>query len=243
MDPRRDDKWKTFVVYSPDGLLSDPLEKLTKDYLPLMNTFKLVVANELGIDRFDPRQLVPGEDESPILFRHVRDIIRKEQPGNGHPKLPHQLKADFPKLYTSMCQYIRQQVSIATNRLGEAQKLAREWKPKDQDKKADLENLAVQFDQAQGKFLKLLIDGLSASDVADRRVCAKVIADTVVPAIVDNTNCPFLPEVKARLLMTLDVLMGELRPPRNEDERLYLNEAAFFTVKRLLRIEHDKAND
>ncbi|MFZ1803805.1 MAG: hypothetical protein WAU05_07760, partial [Nitrospira sp.] len=117
MDPKGDDKWKTFIVYSPDGLLSDPLEILTKDYSPLMSTFKLVVADELGIGRFDPGRLVPGEDEFPILFSHVRDIIRKEKPGKGQLTLPHQLKVDFPKLYTGMCQYIRQQISTASHGL------------------------------------------------------------------------------------------------------------------------------
>lgn len=110
MDPKHDDKWKTFVVYSPDGLLIDPLEILTKEYPPLITTFKLVVADELGTGRFNPRQPVPGEDEFPILFRHVRDIIRKNVSGNNQPKLPHQLKADFPKLYASFYHYIRQQV-------------------------------------------------------------------------------------------------------------------------------------
>mgnify|MGYP003386793277 CR=1 FL=1 len=107
-------------------------------------------------------------------------------------------------------------------------------------KTADFEKLAVQFDQAQGKYLKLLIDGLSASEVGERRAWAKVIADTVVPALVDNTNCPFQPAAKASLLKMLNVLMAELRPPKNEDEKWALNQAAFFTVKRLLKIEDDK---
>jgi len=108
-------------------------------------------------------------------------------------------------------------------------------------KKATLEKLAVQFDQAQGEYLKLLLDGLSASDVEERRACARMIADTVVPALVDDTNCPWDPVAKARLLMTLGELMAEVRPPKNEDERWYLNQAAFYTVRRLLRIESDKA--
>lgn len=108
-------------------------------------------------------------------------------------------------------------------------------------KQADLEKLAVQLDQAQGKYLKVLIDGLSASDVGERRAWARIIADTVVPAVVDDTNCPWQPVAKAHLLMTLDVLMAELRPPRNEDERWELNQAAFYTVMWLLKIESDKA--
>jgi hypothetical protein len=103
-------------------------------------------------------------------------------------------------------------------------------------KQADLENfavlekLAVQFDQAQAKYLKLLIDGLSDPDVAARRVHARMIADTVVPALVDDTN----PETKARSLRTLNVLMTELRPPKNEHEMWDLKNAAFFTVNRHL---------
>ncbi len=107
-------------------------------------------------------------------------------------------------------------------------------------KTADLEKLAVQFDQAQGKYLKLLIDGLSASEVGERRALAKVIADTVVPALVDNANCPLQPIAKASLLKMLNVLMAELRPPKNEGEKWALSQAAFFTVKRILKIEDDK---
>ncbi len=103
-------------------------------------------------------------------------------------------------------------------------------KQADLEKLAVLENLAVHLDQVQGKYLKRLIDGLSDSDVGERRAYARIIADTVVPALVDDTN----PETKARSLKTLNVLIAELRPPRNEGERWDLNNAAFFTVMRHL---------
>lgn len=103
-------------------------------------------------------------------------------------------------------------------------------KQADLEKPAILEQLAVQLDQAQAKYLKLLIDGLSDPDVAARKVHARLIADTVVPALVDDTNL----ETRARSLKTLNVLMAELRPPRNKHEMWDLNNAAFFTVMRLL---------
>ena len=97
-------------------------------------------------------------------------------------------------------------------------------------KQVDLEKLAVQFDQAQGKYLKLLIDGLSASEVGERRAGARVIADTVVPALVDDTNL----ETRSRSHKTLNALIAELRPPQNESEMRDLNNACFFAVRRLL---------
>jgi len=90
-----------------------------------------------------------------------------------------------------------------------------EGKESKKSQQADLEKLAVQFDQAQRKYLKILIDGLTDSDVRERRACARIIADTVVPALDDDTN----PETKARSLKTLNALMEELRPPQNDDER------------------------
>ena len=102
--------------------------------------------------------------------------------------------------------------------------------PADLEKLAVLERLAVQFDQAHAKYLRLLVDGLSDPDVVARRVHARMIAETVVPALVDDTNL----ETRARSLDTLNVLMVELRPPQNEREMWNLKNAAFFTVKRLL---------
>jgi|CXWL01.1.fsa_nt_gi hypothetical protein len=99
-------------------------------------------------------------------------------------------------------------------------------------KQVDLEKLAVQFDQSQGKYLKMLIDGLSASEVEERRAWARarVIADTVVPALLDDTNL----ETRSRSHKTLNALIAELRPPQNESEMRELNNACFFAVRRLL---------
>lgn len=105
------------------------------------------------------------------------------------------------------------------------------------DKQADLynfavlEKLSVQFDQAQAKYLKLLTDGLADPDVEERKVRARMIADTVVPALVDDTNL----EARSRSLKTLNALMAELRPPKNESEIRNLNNACFFAVRRLLK--------
>ena len=63
---------------------------------------------------------------------------------------------------------------------------------------AVLEKLSVQFDQAQAKYLKLLTDGLADPDVVARKVRARMIADTVVPALVDDTNL----ETRSRSLKT-----------------------------------------
>lgn len=95
---------------------------------------------------------------------------------------------------------------------------------------ADLEKIAVQFDQAQAKYLKILIDGLSDSDVRERMATARLIADTVVPALIDDSNL----ETRARSLKTLNMLMAELRSPKTDHEMWDLNNAAFFTVKRFL---------
>ena len=94
---------------------------------------------------------------------------------------------------------------------------------------AVLEKLAVQFDQAQAKYLKLLIDGLQDPNVEVRRDYARLIADTVVPALDDDPN----PETRALSLKTLNVLTAELRPPKNERELWELNNAAFYAVLRL----------
>lgn len=108
----------------------------------------------------------------------------------------------------------------------------------DPEKLAVLEKLAVQFDQAAAKYLKLLIDGLSDQDAVARRVHARMMADTVVPALMDDTNL----ETRDRSLKTLNALMVELRPPKNEHEMLDLKNAAFFTVKRLLtKLYHEGA--
>jgi hypothetical protein len=96
---------------------------------------------------------------------------------------------------------------------------------------AALEKLSVQFAQAQTKYLKLVTDGLADPDVEERKAHARMIADTLAPALVDDSNLA----TRSRSHKTLKTLIAELRPPKNESEMRDLNNACFFAVRRLLK--------
>ncbi|KAF3983162.1 MAG: hypothetical protein HFP81_00280 [Methylococcales symbiont of Hymedesmia sp. n. MRB-2018] len=94
-------------------------------------------------------------------------------------------------------------------------------------KAEEMKVAAVMFDTAKNEFLRILIKGLSDPEQRERQGCANLIQDKVIPALdLDNG-----PASKAASLATIQKLISELRPPKNDGEMNDLNNAAFHYMR------------
>jgi hypothetical protein len=87
------------------------------------------------------------------------------------------------------------------------------------------------FDEGKHKFLKIFINGLSDSDIEERKGCAKLIVSEVIPALDLDKGIAS----KEASLATINKLVSELRPPQNEEEYYDLENAAFHFMMLQLR--------
>lgn len=94
-----------------------------------------------------------------------------------------------------------------------------------------IESIASQFDVAKDEFLKIITEGLSDPDQQERKICANIIREKVIPALALDMN----PASKAASLATVKVLISELRAPQNDAEINDLNNAAFHYMRKQLQ--------
>lgn len=66
------------------------------------------------------------------------------------------------------------------------------------------------FAKARAKYVRLLVEGVSELDVIARRVYARMLAETVLPVLEDDTNG----EARMRSCSRVNMLMEELSSPK-----------------------------
>jgi len=95
------------------------------------------------------------------------------------------------------------------------------------EKMEALEAAAALFDTGKREFLKTLVEGLSDPDQHERQDCADLMRNKIIPALDLDNN----PASKAASLATIERLISELRPPRDDAERNDLNNAVFHYMR------------
>jgi len=91
--------------------------------------------------------------------------------------------------------------------------------------KKQLDQLYNQIENAKKEFAKIIIEGLSDSDPREVTLTCEVIKKELIPALELDKG-----ESKKYSLNTLNTLISERRPPKNNSELLDLENAAFFKI-------------
>jgi hypothetical protein len=96
------------------------------------------------------------------------------------------------------------------------------------DRAAALAEIRAKFDEAKNNFLSIVVEALSDADMAERRYIADLLRKEVLPAISVDLD----PMRRALSIKTLQRLIAELRPPKNDTEMRHLDNAIMFHVMR-----------
>jgi hypothetical protein len=97
-------------------------------------------------------------------------------------------------------------------------------------KQEPLDEPSTQFCAWKGRVTIAVAEGLAGSTPDESRATADLIRSDFLPALEDDPD----PATKARTERTLERLVRDLRPPKNDDEAADLDNAAFYYCKRLL---------
>jgi len=88
-----------------------------------------------------------------------------------------------------------------------------------------LKQLYSQIDEAKKEFTKIIVKGLSENDSREVEFTCRIIRDELIPSLEYDKG-----ESKMSSLKTLNKLINERRPPKDEYELSDLENASFFKI-------------
>lgn len=91
--------------------------------------------------------------------------------------------------------------------------------------KSQLDQIYNQIEKSKKEYAKIIVSGLSDSDSKEVSFACDLIKKELIPALELDKS-----ESKKSSLNTLNNLISERRPPKNNDELLDLENAAFFKI-------------